>query len=291
MQATTGHWASPLGFDIFHRCWDPGSPARGQVLLVHGLSEHSGRYGHVAQALVDRGWRVHAFDHLGHGQSSGARQRIQRFEDLSDTLAAFRQHVHAQAPQLPLVMIGHSMGGLLAANDAADHPDACAAVVLSAPAVQVSPHISAWTVRIGRLLSVLAPDVGVLGLDPVWISRDPAVVSAYQADPLVNHNKTPARLAAELLRAMQNLAPKLHRISAPLWVIQGTQDRLVDPDGARFLMSKVSSPERHLQLYDGLYHECFNEPERAQVLVEMCDWLDGVLPASTDTAAPSASIA
>ena len=275
MQTTTGTWTSPQGFEIFHRSWcaDTPSAVRGVVILVHGLSEHSGRYAHVAQQLVDHGWLVHAFDHVGHGRSSGPRQRIQQWEDLSVTLAAFRAWVSAQHPELPLVMVGHSMGGLLAANDAADHPDACAAVILSAPAVKVSDHISVWTIRIGRVLSALAPDVGVLSLNPAWISRDTGVVSDYVADPLVYHGKTPARLAAALLRAMQDLPAKLHRIHAPILVLQGTQDRLVDPGGADLLMQHVGSADKEARLLEGLYHEAFNEPERDQVLGGLCDWL------------------
>lgn len=280
MQEDTGIWLAPSGTEIFHRRWQVAgaSAARGVVILVHGLGEHSGRYAHVAARLVAQAWVVYALDHQGHGRSGGRRQRIQRFEDLSDTLAAFREWVQAQHPGLPLVLLGHSMGGLLAATDAAQYPHACQALVLSAPAVKVSEHISVWTIRIGRLLSALAPSVGVLGLDPQWVSRDARVVAQYQQDPLVHHGKTPARLAAELLRAIEDLQARVGRIQAPLLVLQGSADRLVDPGGAQWLAEHAGSRDKQARYFEGLYHEVLNEPEQEAVLAELVAWLNARVP-------------
>jgi alpha-beta hydrolase superfamily lysophospholipase len=173
-----------------------------------------------------------------------------------------------------MFLLGHSMGGLIAFYSLIDHQARFQGAVLSAPSVKVSDRISRLTIVMGRILSVLAPRAGVLALDPSGISRDPEVVSAYVNDPLVFHGKTPARLAAELLKAMLRVPAEAHRITLPLMVLQGSEDKLVNPAGARMLHDKVGSRDKTLRVYEGLYHEVFNEPERGRVLKDVATWLE-----------------
>jgi acylglycerol lipase len=166
------------------------------------------------------------------------------------------------------------MGGLIGAYYLLDHQGGLAGAVLSAPAVKVPDSISGTTITMGKVLSRLAPKAGLLGLDATGVSRDPAVVQAYVDDPLVFHGKTPARLAAEMLRAMQRVTAEASRIALPILVLQGGADRLIDPEGAPMLYNTVSSADKTLKVYDGLYHEVHNEPECHTVLGDVGAWLD-----------------
>jgi alpha-beta hydrolase superfamily lysophospholipase len=140
--------------------------------------------------------------------------------------------------------------------------------------VKVPENISATTITIGKLLSVLMPKAGLIQLDANGVSKDPAVVEAYVNDLLVYTGKTTARLAAELLSAMQRVSSQAAKIHLPLLLLQGADDKLVDPSGAQMLYDRVSSPDKTLKMYEGLYHEVFNEPERGVVLKDMESWLE-----------------
>jgi acylglycerol lipase len=139
--------------------------------------------------------------------------------------------------------------------------------------IKIGDSITPATITMGKLLSKLAPGVGLLGLDVNSISRDPQVVSAYANDPLVFHGKTPARLAAEMLSGMQRVDAEAGKITLPFIVVQGSEDKLVDPRGAQLLYDRASSTDKTIKVYEGLYHEVFNEPERARVLGDVETWL------------------
>jgi alpha-beta hydrolase superfamily lysophospholipase len=199
---------------------------------------------------------------------------VQRFEDFTDNLAIYHRMVQESQPDLPLFLLGHSLGGLIGSLYLLDHQAAFKGAILSAPAVKISDSVTPSTIRLSKILSKLAPRAGVLALNTQHLSHDPAVVQAYENDPLVFHGKTPARLAAEILRAMQRVTAEAGTLRLPLLLLQGGDDRIVDPGGAAMLYEKASSPDKTLKVYPGLYHEIFNEPERAQVLADVAGWLD-----------------
>jgi alpha-beta hydrolase superfamily lysophospholipase len=176
-------------------------------------------------------------------------------------------------PGKPIFIMGHSMGGLISCYYLLDHQAEFKGAILSAPAVKVSVNISSTTITMGKMLSVIAPKAGVLALDPTGISRDPEVVKAYVEDPLVFHGKTPARLAAEMLKAMQRVTEEVEKITLPIIVVQGSEDKLVDPDGAQMLYDKAGSKDKTLKIYQGAYHEVHNEPERETMFKDVETWL------------------
>lgn len=273
LQHHFGEFQGPLGASIYWQTWHGDAAPLAVLLLIHGLGEHSDRYAHVVQALVDIGVQVYALDHLGHGRSGGEREVVNSFQDLLQPVARLRAIAEKNHPDLPLFVLGHSMGGLIATHHAIQHPEGMAGLVLSGPAVLVSPKVSAWTIAIGKLLAIVAPKVGVLGVSPAHICRDPAVVEAYVNDPLVFKGKTPARLAAELLKSMRALPSLRGRLRMPLLVMQGMKDRLVEPSGAAWLVDGASSKDKTLKEYDSLFHEIFNEPEKATVISDLVAWL------------------
>jgi len=273
MKREEGFFEGVRGLRIYRQCWLPEGEPKAVLLIVHGLGEHCGRYTNVVNHLVPRGYALYGLDHVGHGRSEGAREYVERFEDFVDTLDTYRGIVAQAQPDKPLFLYGHSMGGLITASYLLDRQAGLAGAILSAALTRVPENISAATVAVGRVLSRLVPKAGVLALDVTGVSRDPAVVQAYVDDPLVFHGKTPARLSAELLRAMQRITAEASKITLPVFILQGSGDRLVNPGDARFLHGAVGSVDKTLKVYDGLYHEAHNEPERATVLGDVEAWL------------------
>jgi acylglycerol lipase len=273
MQHNEGFFADTTGATIYHQCWLPEGEPKAVLILVHGLGEHSGRYMNVVNHLAPLGYALYAIDHIGHGKSSGQRVYVDSFDDYIATLKQFRDMVAGWQPEKPTFLIGHSMGGLISSLFLAVHPQDVSGAVLSGPAVKLPEGTSALTITAGKVLSFLLPTTGLVALDASAVSRDPAVVAAYLADPLVYSGKLTARLAAEMLTSMQRIGVDAGKIRVPLLIMQGTADRLVNPAGAPMLHGLVWSIDKTLKLYDGLYHEIFNEPEHEQVLNDVADWL------------------
>jgi acylglycerol lipase len=259
--------------NICYQAWLPEGDVKVVLLIVHGLGEHCGRYMNVVNHFVPLGYAVYGFDHIGHGKSEGLREVVERFTDYTDTLAIYCEMVKGWQTGKPIFLLGHSMGGLIVPHYLLDHPADFVGAVISAPLVKVGDNISSATVLMGKILSALAPRMGLLPLDAKGISRDPKVVKAYVNDPLVFHGKTSARLAAELLKAMQRVTTEADKITLPLIIVQASEDKLVDPGGAQMLYDQVGSSDKTLRIYEGLYHEVFNEPESAQVLKDVEIWL------------------
>jgi acylglycerol lipase len=259
---------------IYYQCWLPEGDLKAVLLVVHGLAEHCGRYMNVVNHFVPLGYGVYGFDFQGHGKSHGKRVFVNRFEDYTRTLSTFLDKVRTQHPEAPLFLVGHSMGSLVSAVFLLDRQEGFAGAILSGPgAVKVPDSISSATILAGKVFSVVMPKIGLIGLDTDGVSRDPSVVRAYVEDPLVHTGKTTARLAAEILKAMQRFPEEATRITLPILLLQGGGDKLVDPAGAQMLFETVQSSDKTLKMYDGLYHEIFNEPERDQVLGDMEGWL------------------
>lgn len=260
------------GLRIHVRTWLPAAAPVGVVVIAHGFAEHGGRYAAVAERLAAGGIAVRAADHRGHGRSEGRRTSIVRFADYTDDLTKVIAQARARWPSQRLVLLGHSMGGLIALDLAVRPDESLDGLVLSAPAA-CPRDVSKFTLALGRVLSRVAPNTGVLRLPLNRISRDPAVVDAYNNDPLVFRTPIRARLGAEMLDAMDRVDAGLPSLQAPLLVMQGTADGLVDPGCGPHVYDRAGSADKTLKMYDGLWHEIFNEPERDHVLNDLTAWL------------------
>lgn len=277
MRHSEGSFTSYDGLTIYHQAWLPDGPPKAVVVLVHGLGEHSGRYRYVAERLTTAGYAVHALDHRGHGRSDGKRAYATSYDELQRDLAQFRRLVSEQHPDLPVVMLGHSMGGNLAVGHALDHPDGLRALAVSGAALKVGDDVTPAQIKLFGLIARVAPGLRLRGLDASLLSRDPAVVEAYRNDPLVFTGKISAGLGAALIAAMQRFPGEYHSLALPIWIGHGTDDRLADIEGARQLEAGATNADVTARYYDGLYHEIFNEPQRDQVLDDLIDWLDTVV--------------
>ena len=272
VQAEEDTFVGVRGVRIHVRTWLPAEAPTGVVVLAHGFAEHSGRYVSVAERLAGDGIAVRAPDHRGHGLSEGKRTSVVRFDDYVEDLTTVIAQARARWPSQRLILLGHSMGGLIALDLAVRSSDALDGLVLSAPAA-CPREVSRFTLAIGRALSRVAPNFGVLRLPLNRISRDHAIVSAYNTDPLVFRTPIRARLGTEMLDAMDRVEAGLPSLRVPLLVMQGTADGLVDPGCGPHVYGQAGSTDKTLKMYDGLWHEIFNEPERDHVLDDLVAWL------------------
>jgi alpha-beta hydrolase superfamily lysophospholipase len=255
------------------RTWEGDGDPSHLVLLAHGYGEHVGRYEHVAAALVANGAAVYAVDHVGHGKSEGERVLIADFERVVDDLHEVDGRARAEHPGLPVVLLGHSMGGLIAARYAQRYGDSLSALVLSGPLV------GEWGAA-GALLAL--PELPDDPLDITTLSRDPAVGAAYAEDPLVWHGpfKRTTLEAIERGLAAVRSGPALG--SLPVLWAHGEADPLVPVDGSRSGVEQLSGGRHVERLYPGARHEVFNETNADEVLADVTSFIDGTLRARRD---------
>jgi acylglycerol lipase len=272
MHHTESEFTGAKGCRIYRQSWLPEGSARADVFIAHGASEHSGRYGYVVEPLVESGLAVHSHDHRGHGRSAGPRAYLERFDYVLEDLDASVDA--ARTDGRPFYLLGHSMGGCVAIAYAVRHPAKLDALALSAPLAVLEAAPLPLRI-IAKALSVAAPKVGVYEVEADAISRDPAEVAAYDADPLNHRGKLPARTVQELANTVARFAADLPRLTLPLLVMHGTADRIVPPKAAAFVHDLASSEDKTLHLYEGYYHEIFNEPaaERERPIGDLLTWL------------------
>jgi alpha-beta hydrolase superfamily lysophospholipase len=276
--------AAPL---LFRRGWLPADPWA-LLLVVHGYAEHSGRYQELGEFYAERGLAVHAYDHRGHGRSEGPRCHVDRFDQLLDDLDRVLERTRAEHPDLPVVLLGHSMGGLVVTAFLADRRPAVAAAVTSGAALALGPGVSRTRAAAARVLRRLAPRIALgSGLDPSGLSRDPEVVRAYLEDPLVYRTMTPS-LAAELMATIPRVAARAVEVQVPLLLAHGSDDPLCPIEGSRAFHGGLRVPGSAFRAYPGLRHEIFNEPEREQVFADLLAWIRATLPAAE---APATAVA
>ena len=235
------------------RRWPAADPAR-LVVLVHGYGEHIGRYGHVAEALVARGSTVLGPDHIGHGRSPGEAALVEDFEPIVDDLRAV---VHDARADLPVVMVGHSMGGLIAIRYAQRQRDDLAGLVLSGPAVGLTPVFEGW---------LAAPAPPSDPIDTATLSRDRAVREAYAADPLVWHGGWKRPTLAAFVAADAAIAHGPGFGDLPLLYVHGADDQLVPVDLARPVVERLAGPDTESHVLEGSRHEVFNELGKEETL-------------------------
>ncbi|WP_030935948.1 alpha/beta hydrolase [Streptomyces sp. NRRL S-646] len=238
------------------------------ALVVHGYGEHAGRYEEVAGVLVEHGAAVFAPDHVGHGRSAGERVLVEDFEDVVGDVHLVAELARSVHPGVPVVLIGHSMGGLISARYAQRHGDGLAALVLSGPV------IGAWELP-GQLLAL--DEIPDTPISPASLSRDAAVGAAYMADPLVWHGPMKRPTVEAFARTLETVVKSGDVGRLPLLWLHGEDDRLVPPAGSRVGVEQLSGGDLTERIYPGARHEVFNETNKAEVFADLSRFLDGVL--------------
>lgn len=273
MKHLEGQFKGLRNLNLYYQCWLPSNEFKTILLIVHGLAEHSGRYTNLVNYFVPRGYAVYGFDQRGHVKSDGLRGYVDKFSNFVNDLNTFLSIVHSRQHDARIFMVGHSIGGTIAAAYAIFHQDDFDGLILSGATLKVGAGVSAGLIIAARVLSLLLPKAGLYVIDATAISRDKGVVSAYVSDPLVYRGKIRARLGIELIKAMETLQRQMPKIYLPILVLHGTADQLSDPEGSKILYARVSSRDKTLKLYEGFYHEIFNEPECEQVFADVEAWL------------------
>jgi alpha-beta hydrolase superfamily lysophospholipase len=274
---TEGTFDGVGGVRIVYDIWTPDIAPRGVVVLSHGLGEHARRYDHVAARFGQDGLITYALDHRGHGRSGGKRVLVKNISEYTGDFGTLVGIATKEHPGLPRIVLGHSMGGGIVFAYGVERPDDYDLMVLSGPAVAAQTAVSPLLLLVAKVLGAIAPGLPVQELDSSAISRDPAVVNAYDTDPLVHHGKVPAGIARALLMVGETMPQRAPALTAPLLVVHGSEDRLIPVEGSRQLVEVVGSSDVELKVYPGLYHEVFNEPERNQVLDDVVSWINARL--------------
>jgi len=270
---TERHFDGVGGVRIVYDVWTPDISPRAVVVLSHGLGEYARRYDHVAQRFGEAGLVTYALDHRGHGRSGGKRMLVRNITEYTADFATLVGIASREHPGLKRVVLGHSMGGGIVFAYGVERPDDYDMMVLSGPAVAAQDQVSPLLAFAAKVLGVIVPGLPVQELDVNAISRDPAVVAAYNADPLVYHGRVPTGIGRALLQVGETMPQRAPALTAPLLVVHGSDDRLIPVAGSRRLVECVGSTDVQLKVFPGLYHEVFNEPERDQVLDDVVSWI------------------
>jgi len=260
------------GLKIAFRAWRPDVPARAAVVIVPGFNSHSGYYDWVGTQLVAAGLAVYAIDLRGRGNSDGERFYVERFADYLSDVDRLMHQVRSREPGRPVFLLGHSAGGVLACLYVLEHPGALVGLVCESFAFRTPAPEFALAVLKG--LSHLAPHAHVLRLHNEDFSRDPAVVAAMNADPLIAHETQPTKTVAELVRADERLEREIPSITLPLLILHGTEDKAARVSGSQFLYDHVGSSDKTLKLYEGAFHDPLNDIGKAAVLADVQQWLE-----------------
>jgi alpha-beta hydrolase superfamily lysophospholipase len=251
----------------------PASQARGSVVLMHGLGEHSGRYRQLAGFFNECGLSVRCYDHRGHGRSQGARGDVINGDPILQDAQIILDDFSARFPEPPF-LFGHSMGGLFAARLALARLAPLRGLILSSPALRLD--LAPWQARMLKVLHAIAPSLGLPnGLSASFLSHDPKVVAAYKADPLV-HRKISARLLRSMLSSIDYCQAHAGSLEIPALLLVAGDDRLVNAEGSRRFFSRLPAGLAQMHVYDGMYHEIFNETDPERPLADLKAWLEQV---------------
>lgn len=263
------------GLSIAFRSLRPANP-RGVVVIVPGFNSHSGHYLWVAAQLAATGLAVYAIDLRGRGKSDGERFYIDSIADYVGDVDDLVKIAKAREPGLPVYLLGHSAGGVVACLYAIEHQSGLTGLICESFAFQVPAPDFAIAALKG--LSHIAPHAHVLRLRNADFSRDPAVVKTMDEDPLIAHETQPTRTVAELARADERLKKEFRRITLPLLILHGTADKADRPGGSQLFHDMAGSSDKTLKLYEGHYHDLLNDLGKEEVMADIETWIERHLP-------------
>jgi alpha-beta hydrolase superfamily lysophospholipase len=266
-----GYFSGVEGYQLYYQRWYPVSPPQSIQVIIHGLGSHSSTFGNLVEFLGDRGYVVYAWDLRGHGRSPGQRGYINNWREFREDLRAFLQLIEAQENNLPLFLLGQSLGGTIALDYALHYRDRLNGLVLFAPALEV--HISPIKLVLGRIFSQFIPRFSLnTGLDLTAGSRNSQIISAYLQDPLI-HPKGTARLATEFFQTVTWIEKHTDLLQVPLLILHGGADKIAMPKSSRHLFDKITLADKEIHEYPQSYHELYNDLNYQDVLADIGDWL------------------
>jgi alpha-beta hydrolase superfamily lysophospholipase len=274
MTRVEGTFAGAGALALYYQGWLPEGQARATVAIVHGVGEHSGRYGNVVRRLVACGLAAYGFDHRGHGRSPGRRGHIRHWRDYRQDLDAFLLSLREPEASHPVFLYGHSMGALIALDYLLYRPQPLQGAIISGAPMEPAGIARPWRVALARVVSRVWPVFPLrLALPPSALSRDPGVVRAYETDPLVHHVTT-ARWGVEALAAVAGVRQHARDMSIPILLVHGGADQVSLARGCRDLFERFTHADKAMRIYPGSYHEPHNDVDHEQVMTDVTQWLE-----------------
>lgn len=270
-------FAGTGGLNIFLRSLQPQGKARAVVVICHGVNSHGGQYGWVAEQLATHGFAVFTLDLRGRGRSEGERFYVESVADYASDVAGAVKIAKSRNPGLPLFLLGHSAGGVVSSIYTLENQSELAGFICESFAFQVPAPGFALAAIKG--LSHIAPRLPVLKLKNEDFSRDPKAVEALNNDPLTAHEIQPALTVAALVRADERLREEFPKITLPVLIMHGTEDKATVCHGSEFFFKTVGSADKTLKLYEGHYHDLLNDIGKEEVMGDITRWIDSRLPA------------
>jgi alpha-beta hydrolase superfamily lysophospholipase len=262
--------------NLYFRSWHPAGTPRGVVVIVPGFNSHSGYYMWVAERFVADGLSVYALDLRGRGKSDGERFYINSFADYVSDVMSFITLVKSRELGLPVFLLGHSAGGVVACLYTIEHQAELAGLICESFAHQVlAPD---FVLAVFKGMSHVAPHAHILHLKNQDFSRDPKVVAAMDADPLIAHETQPTQTVAEMVRADERLKKEFPLITLPVLILHGMADKATKPSGSQLFFNTAGSKDKTLKLYDAGYHDLLNDVDRDVVMLDITRWVDARLP-------------
>ncbi len=269
------------GLKIFTRSWQAEGTPRGVIVIVHGFNSHSGQYLWAAEEFSKNGLAVYAIDLRGRGRSEGERYYIEKIEDYTDDVATFVRTAKAENPGLPVFLLGHSAGGVTSCVYTLDHQTEIDGLICESFAYELP--VPDLVLSFLKGLSYITPHTHVFTLNNKDFSRDPAVVESMNDDPLIKGESQPAQTAAAMVRADERLREEFPKITLPLLILHGTEDKATKPSGSQHFYEQAGSSDKTLKLYEGHYHDLLNDIDKEIVMADIQNWIDARIPATNET--------
>ena len=267
------------GLSIYTQSWLPQSEPKANLIIAHGLGEHSGRYKHMAHYFLEKQYAVFALDHQGHGQSDGKQGRVNAFSDYIDDLEQFRRNVVDLSPNKPTFLFGHSMGALIVLLYLMDRQNLVNAAVVSAPPIRIKMGPPVIFKELVTKIAKVSPSFAInSGLKAEWVSRDQTVVDAYKTDPL-NHPHISMSLFSGMYNGGKQAFEDAEKITLPILLLYGSDDKIIDSDMVHNIFEKISSDNKELHVFEEDFHEVHNEADQLDEFDTMWQWLEK-LPAA-----------
>jgi acylglycerol lipase len=267
------------GLKIATRSWSPEGKPRGVMILVHGFNAHSGYMVWPAEQFAAHGMAAYALDHRGRGKSEGERFYVEEFSDYLGDLDKLVDIARTENPGLPIFMLGHSAGGVIATSYVFEHQSDITGLICESFAFDVGLPNAVSLILKG--ISHLTPHLHVFSLKNEDFSRDPQAVAAMNSDPLIAKESQPAETAAEMLKAADRLKENMPRFTVPVFIIHGTEDKATRPAGSQYFYDNAGSTDKTLKLYEGHYHDLLADIDKEKVMADIQSWIDARIPAET----------
>ncbi len=274
-----GSFAGGGGLKIFTRAWKPESAPRAVVVIVHGFNSHSGQYLWVGEQFAAHGFAVYALDLRGRGRSEGERYYVERIEDYTADVATLVHQAKCENPGLPVFMLGHSAGGVTSCIYALEHQAEIDGLICESFAYELP--VPDLVLAFLKGISYITPHTHVFSLNNKDFSRDAGVVESMNDDVLIKGESQPAQTGKVMIKASERLTEEFPRITLPVLIMHGTEDKATKPSGSAHFYENAGSTDKTLKLYEGHFHDLLNDIDKEIVMQDILRWIDERIPAET----------